>query len=399
MARLDLLDPFTHIQPGPLISQYENWILFTLLLFFFWAVVGISLRRRFKESRSLRVLVTSTSLLLTVATYYSVYRGWLHLSLQGLGMFGAILVLIVVFFILFGMMRGYGMQLHTVLPIGYALFYISLWAVSPNILHTIGDIFPPLNLILLFLFVISVWKSVVSFFHHSRSPLDAAKRLNKMEISTPTNIEIDREIKQDKKERTLIKTQSLRLTKTGINSVEDIQNLLKRMVHLVRNQGNSVDEQEIARLTKALREIFQKENLLKKGIDLMRRHVNAYNSIHKKDIGELEKRLGETEDSRKRRTIEEEIHYQKKMLQVLKFMEKYEAKVVEFTQSFNKLLYAAMDRLKSRYPNDAFAYLEHAQRNLSEMKGIYEEQRYLENYLLKLNKKTISDLKKEKGRA
>ena len=112
----------------------------------------------------------------------------------------------------------------------------------------------------------------------------------------------------------------------------------------------------------------------------------------------LEKRLGEAKDKRKRKTIEEEIYYQKKMLQVLKFMEAYESKIVEFAQSFNKLLYRAMDRLKSRYPNDAVAYLEHARQSLLAMKNIYEKQKDIERYLLKINKKTISDLKRENVR-
>ena len=69
-STFDLLDPFTRIRPGSFISQYSDWVLFTLLLFFFWAVAGIALRRRFQESRHLRVLITSIALALAVGTYY-----------------------------------------------------------------------------------------------------------------------------------------------------------------------------------------------------------------------------------------------------------------------------------------------------------------------------------------
>jgi len=141
-ARYDILDPFTRIQLGPFISRYSDWILFTLLLFFFWAVAGIALKKRFEETRYLRALVTSTALMLSVGTYYSIYRGWLHLSLQGLGLFGAVLLFIVVFFIIFGLMRGYGMRTSNALSLGFALFYISLWAVIPNILYTIHENLP-----------------------------------------------------------------------------------------------------------------------------------------------------------------------------------------------------------------------------------------------------------------
>jgi hypothetical protein len=80
------------------------------LLFFFWAVVGIALKKKFGESKHLRVLVTSVSLMLAVGTYYSIYREWLHVSLQSFGLFGAILLFVVIFFIIFGLMRGYGMH-------------------------------------------------------------------------------------------------------------------------------------------------------------------------------------------------------------------------------------------------------------------------------------------------
>ena len=63
VSKIDILEPFNRIQPGPFISQYSDWIIFTLLLFLFWAVAGISLRKRFEESRYLRVLVTASCLI------------------------------------------------------------------------------------------------------------------------------------------------------------------------------------------------------------------------------------------------------------------------------------------------------------------------------------------------
>ena len=56
-STIDILDPFNRIHPGQFISEYSDWILFTLLLFFFWAVVGISLKKHFEQSRYLRVLI------------------------------------------------------------------------------------------------------------------------------------------------------------------------------------------------------------------------------------------------------------------------------------------------------------------------------------------------------
>ena len=98
----------------------------------------------------------------------------------------------------------------------------------------------------------------------------------------------------------------------------------------------------------------------------------------------------------RKKTIEDEIIYQQKMLQALEFMKRYESKIVQFIDSFNRLVYGAMQKLKSHYPNDALSYLEQAYKGLFEMKHIYKKEREFEKYLLRLNKKTISKLKKEK---
>ena len=50
---ITILDPFNRIQLGPFITKYQDWIFFTLLLFFFWAVAGIALRKKFEQSRYL----------------------------------------------------------------------------------------------------------------------------------------------------------------------------------------------------------------------------------------------------------------------------------------------------------------------------------------------------------
>jgi hypothetical protein len=132
-------------------------------------------------------------------------------------------------------------------------------------------------------------------------------------------------------------------------------------------------------------------------MELIRRHVYDFETTHRKDISEIEKRLAETTDKKDRKLIQEELVYQKHMLEAMDFMQKYERKVLDFCQSFNKLLAAAMQKLKNHYRNDALSYLEHAHSGLQEMKRVYEKQKALEKYVLKLNKKTISDLKKEKN--
>jgi hypothetical protein len=397
-ARIDILSPFTQIQPGPFISKFQDWIIFTLLLFFFWAVVGIALKKKFGESRHLRVLVTSVSLMLAVGTYYSIYQGGLHVNLQGFGLFGAILLFAIIFFIIFGLMKGHGMHVSNALPLGFALFYISLWAVSPNILHTIQNVFPPVNGILLILFIVSIFKIIFAFFNYSKEfPFGTVIDLSKTQFMKNENFATNRKTLENKKESKPLKKNTIKLTSQSLKTVEDIEGCLKQSIAIIKEKGNTIDRQETDQLINILRQIGKKEDLLKKSVGLIKVHVNAYEAIHRKDIPELEKRLNQTHDKKQRKTIEQEVIYQKRMLQVLDFMQKYENKINEFIRSFDNLLSAAMQRLKSHYPKDALSYLENANASLENMKHIYNKQQDYEKYLLTLNKKTIRDLKKEKG--
>jgi hypothetical protein len=396
-STIDILEPFNRIHPGAFISRYSDWILFTLLLFFFWAVAGISLKKRFEESRYLRVLVTSVALMLSVGTYYSIYQGWLYLNLQGLGLFGAILLFVVVFFIILGLMRGYGMHLSNALPLGFTLFYISLWAISPNILYTLASIFPPANAILLLLFIVSVFKIIFAFFRHSgKLPFNMGKDLQRSKFYTTDDKEIEQQINENKKEKKLLEKKTIRITDLEIKTIDNIENHLEKLVKIIKEKGNSLTQDDVSELSYVLTQIGKNVKVLKDGTNFIKSHINSYETHHRKDISELEKRLSKTKDKKKAKAIKNDIVYQKNMLQALAFMDKYESKIIQFSGLFSTLIFKAMQKVKSQYPNDALYYLEQAYQNLLKMKHIYEKQKKLERYLLKVNKNTISELKKEK---
>ena len=41
------------------------------------------------------------------------------------------------------------------------------------------------------------------------------------------------------------------------------------------------------------------------------------------------------------------------MIDAVDFLDRYETKIQEFIQSFNRLLYTAMEKLKTRFPHEA----------------------------------------------
>ena len=209
-------------------------------------------------------------------------------------------------------------------------------------------------------------------------------------------MEIDKEIQEDKAEIKDIKKSPIKTTRREIHTISDIQSLLSDMSRTMKENGNQITNEEINQLVSDLRQIYAKEGILKEGLQTIRQHTKAYNLMHKKDIAELEKRLHHTKDKDQAHTIQEEIQYQQQMLKIIEFMDRYESRITEFGQSFNRLLQTAIQHLKSNNPQDAHIHILHAEQGLKQMKGIYKQQKDLETYLLKLDKKTIADLKKEK---
>jgi len=209
-------------------------------------------------------------------------------------------------------------------------------------------------------------------------------------------VDLEEGVKDDKKEQKEVKKRTMKITKNEINTTEDMKTILNQMIALVRQKGNSVDEQEVGQLTHNLRQIYAKEELLKRGMYLIQRHVKAYNTLHKDNIQQLQERLNQTQDKKQRATIDEELLYQKQMLQAIDFLKRNENKITQFVQQFNRNIYTAITKVKTKYPYDALAYLKQANIALNQMQSTYARITHFEKYLLKLNKKTISDLKKER---
>jgi len=77
MAAFDSLwDPYSKIGPGPFAARYQDWIIFTLLLFFFWAVVGIALKRRFAQTfpllNGILIIIFMASLFKSIAAFFRI---------------------------------------------------------------------------------------------------------------------------------------------------------------------------------------------------------------------------------------------------------------------------------------------------------------------------------------
>jgi hypothetical protein len=315
--------------------------------------------------------------------------------LEGFGLIGAIVLFSVIFFIMFGLMRGYGLPFRTALPLAFALFYIGLWAVSPNILHNMAEIFPPINAILLVIFFVSVVKVVLSFFHHTKSPIATGSIMAGQKLVKPDTTLIDKDIKAEEREAKAITHTTRPITKTVIKTVDDIHQCLNQLAKTIEASGGSINQPEAQQIQHLLQQITQKEQLLNQGLATIGKHIDAYQQHHKQDIQNLYSRLQQA-TGKKRREIEDEIKYQKRMLSTLSFMAKRENQLPQLWKSFNDLLQKAMQALEAKKIRECLNYIQHAQKDLHEMMKLHKEQKSLERYLAKLDHRLVKDLEREK---
>ena len=125
-----LLLPFDQIKPTEILSQYSEWIYFTLILVFFISVAGITLRKHF-DRPYVKPLIIAVGLMLTVGVFrfrdsvVSIFEGW--------GIIGTVLLVIMAATIPYGLCRGFGLSGGKAFFLSYLLLYILFWLQFPDI--------------------------------------------------------------------------------------------------------------------------------------------------------------------------------------------------------------------------------------------------------------------------
>lgn len=390
-----MLDPFTYLKPGPFIAKYQDWITFTLLLAFFISIVGLALHKRFQGARYLKPLIITTGLMLAVGTYFGIYRGWLHISFAGLGLFGAILIFIAIFFVVFGLVKGFGMHTWNALPLGFCLFYISLWAVSPNIFDTLSRRIPIVNGILLILFIISIVKTFSGFMHHSKSPEPWALDLKRNDVIPADAPQIDNEIKSEKIERKNIKKKTLKLSKSELKDVKQIDASLKDIQQILETRKD-LSQDDKQQIVKELSRIAKTKADFENSLLRVRKHIERFKAKDRKDAAELEARYHKTTDPHKKREIKTEWDYEKKKLEIFNFIATYNDRITSYLKMFDTRMRAAVSYMQNNQLNLATHMIRNIRSDLANTKTILEKIKSYERYSVKLAKKEEQQLQTER---
>jgi hypothetical protein len=385
-----LLFPLDQINLSDFLSQYSEWIYFTLVLVFFISVAGITMRRHFSRPY-VKPLVVSVGLMLTIGVFY--FKDSLTTIFAGWGIIGTILLVIVGATIPYGLSRGFGLSRKKAFYLTYILFYILFWVQFPQIYYILADNNLGLvNLALLVLFFVAVYKLI----KHVRSShkIDTNLNGNSVYIS-----QIDNDIDTQGTEKRMLKKGAEKITKRQIRTVDDIADSLAEIQQLVETHRNNLSGSEREKISHILTRILKNEQLFKKGLQDLQTVFKRIRIMDADQLHKLRDRLAKT-DGKEKRLIEAEIAQEEEKLKIEKSIFVFEERLAEFVDAFNKRIGLATEQMRaSGYPHDAKVHLLNARVILKEMSQMLGDMKSLENKLISLVKKEKKLLKKEKVKA
>jgi hypothetical protein len=385
-----LLFPLNQIKPTQFLSEYSEWIYFTLILVFFISVAGITLRKHF-DRPYIKPLIISVGLMLTVGVF--MFKNQLVMIFEGWGILGLVLLVFLVATIPFGLCRGYGMPTKKAAYLTYILIYIVAWFKFPVFFYSLADSNLGLvNLGLLILFFVAVFKML---------PLDRTKRNLAKDIvnSSPFKPEIKQDMEMQKKEKKLVKDKSIKITKFEIHTIRDMAEAMAEIQRMVESNNNRLSRPEREQIASILQKLSNNEGIFKKDMLTLQKIFQQINTTDAKQIENLKERLKKASEKEKQ-ILKVELEQEEEKLKIEKTIFDLEERLNQYIDSFNKFLRVAVDRVGTpEYLFEVKNNLAKARVVLKDITEMLQIAKSLEKKLVDLTKTEQKLLKKEKESA
>jgi hypothetical protein len=387
---MSMLSPLDNIRPSDIMSQYSEWIYFTLILIFFISIAGLTLRKHF-DRPYVKPLIISVGLMMTAGVF--MMREKVAMIFQGWGILGTLLLVFIAATIPYGLCRGFGMQANRAFYVVYALFYILSWAKFPDAYYYLGDHNMGLvNLGLLILFVVAIYKIVTVW----KSKTDLSRSLN---IDSPAKKEIVQEMDIQGVERKALEREENKATKFEIKTIKDIEESLVEMIRIIQTSNANLNSQDRGRISETLKKISSKEDIFLKTIQNLKQLLQRLRVLDAKQIQEMKNRLARS-NGKEKEVLEKEIFMEVEKIKIEQNVIALEQKLEQGMSYFNNLLRQAVQVLNSTaYPADAIQHLSQARMGLKDTFSIIDEMRRFEDKLIQLTKNEKRLLKDEKNKA
>jgi len=380
--------PLDRFQPSEILSQYSEWVYFTLILVFFVSVAGSTLRKHF-DKPYVKPLIISVGLMLTVGVFrfkqqvVEVFEGW--------GILGTILLVVMVATVPYGLCRGFGLSNPRAFALTYILIYVLSWVKFPGFYETLVDSnFGLVNLILRIVFLVAVFNVFKpgELFSFSKGDLVS---------DGPVAREIDREIAVENQEREMVGEGAEKMTRIEIRTVEDIEKALSEIERITEANRNNLPRGERERIAGILNQIGKDENIFRDSIRSLQKLFQRLDVVDAHHYQELKERLAKA-TGKEKKLLTVELEAQEEKLRLEKSIFELEGRLGQGLNSLHQLLSAAVDRIRrSPYPYDAKGPLSQARVVLTAILAFIKEAKALEDKLVALVKAERKLLKKEGG--
>ena len=380
--------PLDRFQPSEILSQYSEWVYFTLILVFFVSVAGSTLRKHF-DKPYVKPLIISVGLMLTVGVFrfkqqvVEVFEGW--------GILGTILLVVMVATVPYGLCRGFGLSNPRAFALTYILIYVLSWVKFPGFYETLVDSnFGLVNLILRIVFLVAVFNVFKpgELFSFSKGDLVS---------DGPVAREIDREIAVENQEREMVGEGAEKMTRIEIRTVEDIEKALSEIERIIEANRNNLPRGERERIAGILNQIGKDENIFSDSIRSLQKLFQRLDVVDAHHYQELKERLAKA-TGKEKKLLTVELEAQEEKLRLEKSIFELEGRLGQGLNSLHQLLSAAVDRIRrSPYPYDAKGPLSQARVVLTAILAFIKEAKALEDKLVALVKAERKLLKKEGG--
>ena len=386
---------FIPFQPNEIINgTYGEWIILILLCGLFIAIAGAVLPKRLTEKRYGKALVVFTGLILGFGLYMA--KDLYNFNLESFGFLAIMLIIIVAAFVTYGLIRM-GMNKALATSLTYCLVFLTFFLMTPSIFDSIAQSLPILNLIFIFAAIYLFGNMLFKMFISPKPATALARDLAHADVPPQDQSEIEKEIDFEKKERKLVKGQTIKLTKKELKSIDHIYDYLKEIEKsLKQSEGMQITEDQKQHIAEALHRIGKTREDFLKGLNLLKQHVKHYRARDQNKINELQKRFYAAKEGNKKHRIKKEVLLEKRKLEIFEFFNSHYNKIMNFLNDFDLQIQKAVIYIKENNTKGAIHPVQTARNHMNIVWHVLKELKKHELYLLRISKKEEKILKKEK---
>ena len=363
--------PFDQIKPSEIMHQYTEWIYFALMLVFFIAIAGLTLKRHF-DRPYVKPLIVSVGLMLTVGIFK--FKNVLPRIFEAMGMVGSIALIFVAAMIPYGLSRGFGMRAGKAFYVTYILVYLIGWVQFPDFYYFLGERnLGFINLILLIIFIVAAIKVAWpdKGFSFKGGGFEGTA------IQKP---EIDREIGVQTNETQLMKDKAEPNTRIEIRTLADLKRSLEKIRNIVQSSKNNLSRNERGQVGRLVQDILKKEDLLKSSMVRLKKLYTQMKAWDQQQLKAQKARLQKLQGEEKK-VLQAEIAAEVQKLRLEKQIFALESALDPKIVLFNQNLGQAVNQIRSAYPYGAKPYLDQSATVLTSILTLLRKVKRIEEQL------------------